>query len=89
MKIFDFSVNRPVAVTMIILVAVLLGGVSFGRLGLDLFPEMELPMLVVSTTYAGAGPEEIEEQITRPLEGAIGTVSGVENIIPIPCGTVP
>ena len=81
MKIFDFSVNRPVAVTMIILVAVLLGGVSFGRLGLDLFPEMELPMLVVSTTYAGAGPEEIEEQITRPLEGAIGTVSGVENII--------
>ena len=50
MKIFDFSVNRPVAVTMIILIAILLGAVSFGRLGLDLFPEMELPMLVVSTT---------------------------------------
>ena len=80
MKIFDFSVNRPVAVTMIILIAILLGAVSFGRLGLDLFPEMELPMLVVSTTYSGAGPEEIEEQVTRVLEGAIGTVSGVKNI---------
>ena len=80
MSIFDFSVKRPVAVMMIILVVVLLGVVSLSRLGMDLLPEMELPMLIVSTRYSGAGPQEVEEQVTRPLEATVGTVSGVQSI---------
>jgi HAE1 family hydrophobic/amphiphilic exporter-1 len=79
-KFFDFSVRRPVAVMMIVLAVIVLGGISYSRLGMDLFPEMELPMLLVQTTYRGAGPQEVEDQITRPLEGAIGTVSGVQNL---------
>lgn len=80
MNIFDFSVKRPVAVTMIVLIVVILGVVSFGKLGMDLFPKMELPMLLVQTSYTGVSPQEIEEQITRPLEAAVGTVSGVQTI---------
>ncbi len=80
MNIFDFSVKRPVAVTMIVLIVIILGVVSFGKLGMDLFPKMELPMLLVQTSYTGVSPQEIEEQITRPLEAAVGTVSGVQSI---------
>ena len=80
MRIFDFSVKRPVAVTMIVLIVVILGVVSLSRLGMDLFPAMELPMLLIQTRYTGAGPQEIEEQVTRPLEAAVGTVGGVQNI---------
>jgi HAE1 family hydrophobic/amphiphilic exporter-1 len=79
-KIFDFSVRRPVAVMMIVLAVIVLGAMSLSRLGMDLFPEMELPMLLVQTTYRGAGPQEVEDQITRPLEGAIGTVNGVQGL---------
>jgi len=79
-KFFEFAVKRPVAVTMIFLIMILLGVVSYSKLGLDLFPELDLPMLVIQTSYTGAGPQEVESQITRPLEGAIGTVSGVKNI---------
>ncbi len=80
MNIFDFAVKRPVAVTMIVLIVVILGAVSFGELGMDLFPKMELPMLLVQTSYTGVSPQEIEEQITRPLEAAVGTVSGVQSM---------
>lgn len=80
MKLFEFAVKRPVAVTMIFMVVLLLGSVSLSKLGLDLFPELDLPMLVVQTTYTGAGPSEVESQITRPLEGAVGTVNGIKNI---------
>jgi HAE1 family hydrophobic/amphiphilic exporter-1 len=79
-KIFDFAVKRPVAVAMIVLIVVLLGVVSYSRLGMNLFPEMELPMLLIQTSYSGVGPQEIEEQLTRPLEAAVGTVSGVQEI---------
>ncbi|MCL2122006.1 MAG: efflux RND transporter permease subunit, partial [Clostridiales bacterium] len=83
MKIFDFSVKRPVAVTMIIAIVVALGVISLSRLGLDLFPEMEMPVLLLRTGYSGVSPLEIEEQITRPLEAVVGTIGGVENIISI------
>lgn len=80
MKLFEFAVKRPVAVTMIFLLMVLLGSVSLSKLGLDLFPELDLPMLVIQTSYTGAGPAEVESQVTRTLEGAVGTVNGIKNI---------
>lgn len=80
MKISDISVKRPVAVTMLFLIVLLLGGVSLSKLNLDLFPELNLPMAIAVTSYDGVGPEEIENLITRPIEGAIGTVSGIKNI---------
>jgi len=80
MNFSEISVKRPVAITMVFLIILLLGAVSLQRLNLDLLPEMNLPMALAMTEYSGAGPEEIENLITRPLEGALGTVNGVKNI---------
>lgn len=80
MKISDISVKRPVAVTMLFLIILLLGGVSVNKLNMDLFPELNLPMAVALTSYDGVGPEEIENLITRPIEGVLGTVNGIKNI---------
>lgn len=80
MRISNLSVNRPVTVMMLMLIVVLLGMVSLTRLGLDLYPKINIPVAIVSTTYSDAGPREIENLISRPLEGALSTVSGVTNI---------
>ena len=73
-------IKRPVALTMVVLVVILLGVVSLSRLKVDLLPEMKLPYAAVITSYSGADPEEIEKTVTQPLEDALGTVEGVENI---------
>ncbi len=80
MRLPDISVKRPVAVTMIFLIVILLGAVSLSNLNMDLFPELNLPMAIAITNYEGVGPEEIENLVTRPLESVLGTVNGVENI---------
>lgn len=80
MKLSDVSVKRPVAVIMIVLIVILLGSVSVSKLNMDLLPEMNLPMALAMTSYEGVGPEEIENLITRPMENALGTVSGIKTI---------
>lgn len=80
MKLVEFSIRRPV--TMIILVSVLLilGGFTFSRLSLDLYPEMKFPVAAVITSYTGAGPEEVESQVTKPLEGMIANISNIKQV---------
>lgn len=73
-------IKRPVALTMVVLVVILMGVVSLSRLKVDLFPDMKLPYAAVITSYSGAGPEEIEKTVTKPLEDALGTVQGIKNI---------
>ncbi|WP_031513831.1 efflux RND transporter permease subunit [Desulfofalx alkaliphila] len=80
MKIANFSVNRPVSITMIILAMVILGMFSLPRLAVDLFPDMELPVAVVVTNYPGADPAEVENVVTRPLEQAVANTSGLDTI---------
>lgn len=74
------SIKRPVTTIMVTLMVIIGGLVGLRALKLDLMPSMDIPVAVVSTTYIGAGPSEIESLITEPLEGALGTVSNVENI---------
>ncbi|MHB8158871.1 MAG: efflux RND transporter permease subunit, partial [Desulfocucumaceae bacterium] len=81
MKIADFSVNRPVAISMLIVALVLLGMVSLPKLRVDLYPDMNLPFVLVSAEYEGASPEEVENLVTKPLESILSTVSGVKEII--------
>ncbi|MGI9951447.1 efflux RND transporter permease subunit [Moorellaceae bacterium AZ2] len=76
----QFAVKRPVTVIMAVLVAILLGAVALSRLPIDLLPEMNLPYAAVITSYTGAGPEEVEKTISKPLEDVLGTVQGVKNI---------
>ncbi|MGI5838851.1 MAG: efflux RND transporter permease subunit [bacterium] len=80
MNLSEFSVKRPVTVLMLMLVIVLLGVVSLGRLPIDMLPAIELPIAVIQTTCSGMGPQEVEKLITRPLEEAVARAEGIESI---------
>jgi HAE1 family hydrophobic/amphiphilic exporter-1 len=80
MSLARFAVDRPVMTSMFFLGVMLLGAVSFTRLQVDLLPEIDFPSLSVSTSYPGAGPEEIETLITRPIERALSTIEGVDKL---------
>jgi HAE1 family hydrophobic/amphiphilic exporter-1 len=75
-----FAVHRPVTTVMASLIVVLLGLTSLWNLRVDLMPDMTWPVVSVTTLYPGAGPEEIETLVTRPMEQAIGSVAGVEKL---------
>ena len=77
MKIAQVSIKRGVTFFMIYLIAVGFGLFSLNRLNLDLYPDMEFPVIAIFTQYTGVGPYDIETVITRPIEE---TVSAVENI---------
>ncbi len=81
MWISDTSIKRPVFATMVILSFMVLGAVSMTRLGIDLFPEVNLPFINVSVVYPGAGPEEVETLVTRPIEDAVAGISGVKRVL--------
>jgi len=78
-----FSVKKPVTITMLILMVIVLGVVSFSKLHIDLLPQIELPYVMVQTSYQGAGPEEIENIISKPLEQTLSTVENIEAVISI------
>ena len=75
-----FSVKKPFTILVAVIVIIALGAVSLTHLSVDLLPEFSLPYLIVITAYPGASPEKIEDQVTKPIENALGTVSGVENV---------
>ncbi len=74
------AVRRPVTILMCVLAAVAFGIISLGQLKLDLYPNMNIPVVIVMTQYEGVGSEEIENLITEPIESAVGTVSGLDKI---------
>lgn len=80
MKLVSLSVKRPVGVIMIVLAIIALGVVSMRNLAVDLFPEIDLPIAVIATTYDDAAPEEVENLISKPIENAISSVEGIEQI---------
>jgi hydrophobic/amphiphilic exporter-1 (mainly G- bacteria), HAE1 family len=81
MWISDTSIKRPVFATMVIVSFMVLGIVAMGRLGIDLFPEVNFPFVNVSVVYPGAGPEEVETLVTRPIEDAVAGINGVKRVI--------
>lgn len=76
----DLCIRRPVFATMMNLLLVVLGLVSFFGLGIDQFPNIELPIVTVTTTLRGASPEEMETSVTKPLEEIINTVQGIDEM---------
>ncbi|OAT79820.1 efflux RND transporter permease subunit [Desulfotomaculum copahuensis] len=80
MKITDTSINRPMLVAVLVSVVLILGAVSLSRLNIDLYPEMDLPVAAVVTQDPGVGPEEVEAQVTKPLESVLGTVNNLDSI---------
>ena len=80
MNLSKLSVNRPVTVIMVTLIVVILGVVSLAGIPIDLMPQIQIPIAIVSTSYSGVGPQEIEELVTKPLENAVATVSEIKSI---------
>ena len=80
MNIARWSVTRPVAVTMRILSLVLLGAVCYTRLAVDLLPNVTLPTVAVVTGWPNVAPEEVEAQVTRPIERAVSSVPGLYEV---------
>ena len=80
MKISNFAISRPITTAMSILLIVIIGLVAFSNLKIDLYPDITFPGAAIVTTYEGVGSEEIENLITRPVEGAVSTVEGVKTI---------
>lgn len=78
-----FSVKKPVTITMMILIVIVLGVVSLSKLHIDLLPQMDLPYVMVQTKYSGAGPEEIEKMVTIPLEQVLSTVENIDGTMSI------
>jgi HAE1 family hydrophobic/amphiphilic exporter-1 len=80
MILADICVRRPVFATMLVGSLVVAGWFSYKSLTLDLFPKVDMPVVTVTTTLPGAGPEEMEAQVTKIIEEAINTVSGIDEL---------
>ncbi len=79
-KLAEVCVSRPVFAVMLILALVVIGAVSYTKLGVDRFPDVDLPIVSVRTMLIGASPEEVESTITRRIEDAVATVEGIDQI---------
>ncbi len=75
-----FVTSRPVAILMVFLAAVVFGYFSYGRLPVTLMPELSYPTLTVRTEYPGAAPEEVENDVSRPVEETLGVIGGLRRI---------
>ncbi|MHB9078756.1 MAG: efflux RND transporter permease subunit [Pirellulaceae bacterium] len=80
MTLWDLCIRRPIFTVMLVSAPIVLGIVSRSRLGVDLLPNVELPIVVVTTTLKGASVEEMETSITKPIEQIINTVSGIDEL---------
>jgi HAE1 family hydrophobic/amphiphilic exporter-1 len=80
MSIYSASVKRPVTTILIFVALIVMGLYSLVKLPVDLYPEMELPFVVVYTSYPGASASDIESNVTRPLENSLNSVSKLKEI---------
>lgn len=78
--ISKFSVKKTYTVLVGVIMAIVLGVVSFTKMTTDLLPNINLPYVIVMTTYVGASPETVEMTVTKPVESSMATVSNIENI---------
>ena len=80
MNIARFSVTRRVTIWMGILAILVMGSLGLALLNIDLFPDIDFPVIAVITAYPGASPQEVEEFITKPIEEGAAIVSDLEKV---------
>lgn len=80
MNLADLSIKRPIFMTCVVLLSLIAGLMSMSRLGVDLFPDVTFPVVVVQTPYPGAGPSEVESLVSRPIEEELSTLSGIKRL---------
>jgi HAE1 family hydrophobic/amphiphilic exporter-1 len=80
MNIARLSIMRPIFMACIVILLMVMGTISFQRLGVDIFPPIDFPVVTVITISGGASPEEIEKLITKPLEEQVSTIAGMKRL---------
>lgn len=80
MALADLSIKRPTFITCIVLLMLAVGLFSITKLGVDLFPDVNFPIIFVSTPYQGAGPSEIETLVSKPIEDELSTLPGIKRL---------
>jgi len=80
MNLAELSIKRPVFITMVTLALVVVGLLGISKMKMELFPKVDFPIVVVTTVYPGAGPEQVETQVTAILEESVNSISGIRHI---------
>ncbi len=81
MFLSDLSIKRPIFAAVMMLALVTLGIFSYRRLAIDMFPDVEIPILSIVTKYPGASPETVEREVSKRIEEAVNPISGVKHVI--------
>ncbi len=80
MTLTEVAIKRPAFITMVFVALAVLGIFGYSRMGVDLLPKMDWPVVSVITVYPGAGPKEIESLVSKPIEEAVSGVSNLDNV---------
>ncbi len=80
MKLWDISIRQPVFMTMVLIAGIVMGIFSYTRMPVDNYPNVEFPIVVVTTIYPGANPTEVQENVTEILEAELSTVPGMDMV---------
>ncbi|MBX3020667.1 MAG: efflux RND transporter permease subunit [Bdellovibrionales bacterium] len=80
MSLAKLSIQRPIFITCVIIGIMFAGVLSFSGMSVDMYPETSIPVITVQTTYSGAGPEEIETLISRPIEDEVSSIAGIKTL---------
>lgn len=83
MLLSDLSIRRPVFATVIMLTLLVLGLFSYRRLSVDMYPDVEIPVVSIVTVYEGASPETVEREVTKRIEEAVNPISGVKHVMSV------
>jgi HAE1 family hydrophobic/amphiphilic exporter-1 len=81
MLLSDVSIKRPVFAAVMMLALVTLGAFSYRRLRVDMFPDVEVPVVTIVTKFPGAAPESVEREVTKRIEEAVNPISGVKRVV--------
>ncbi len=80
MNLSSVGIKRPITMLMVVAIILIIGTISFTMIPVDLYPEMDLPMLMIIMDYPGANPQEVETMLTRPMEEALSTLDGLDDV---------
>ena len=80
MNLTKFSINRPIGICMVVAFFVVLGLFSFYRIGVELLPALNTPYITVSVKYPGANADSVEQQVVKPVENALSSVSNLKHM---------
>lgn len=80
MGMTKFVLKRPITAILVVLCLLVFGLSSVLSSKMELTPEMNFPMMIINSVYAGASPEDVNDLVTKPVEDAVGTLSGVKNV---------